>query len=204
MRVTDERYRRDRSRLELALRLVKHEARTQTIRQWTGLSDDRVRKLIRSYIKPGAAIRRHRGKSPQQVGFFLRSAQLESDTHVLAAMLVMFGVLPTRQPSAAPRRSAPIQQGRLLCDAFDAYTRIVNNPRIDFERTAFLADALSMGDEIRLQWCEHCSGVNVVEALRLRGVECRACGEMLPPQRPGRSVRSTTRAPATLATRTGL
>lgn len=108
MRVTDDRYRRDRSRLELALRLVKHEARTQTIRQWTGLSDDRVRKLIRSYIRPGAAIRRHRGKSPQQVGFFLRTAQLDHDTHVLAAMLVLFGVLPTRQRGqhhVAPRRS---------------------------------------------------------------------------------------------------
>ncbi|MBU6211733.1 MAG: hypothetical protein KJS73_05985 [Gammaproteobacteria bacterium] len=204
MRVTDDRYRRDRSRLELALRLVKHEARTQTIRQWTGLSDDRVRKLIRSYIRPGAAIRRHRGKSPQQVGFFLRSAQLDHDTHVLAAMLVLFGVLPTRQRGSAPRRAAPIQQGRLLCDAFDAYTRVVENARIDFERAAFLADALSMGDEIRLQWCEHCGGVNVIEALRLREVECRACSEMLPPQRPGRAVRATTRPPATLGHRTGL
>ncbi|MGA1262268.1 MAG: hypothetical protein ACO31F_09675, partial [Ilumatobacteraceae bacterium] len=60
-------------------------------------------------------------------------------------MLVLFGVLPTRQRSSAPRRSAPIQQGRLLCDAFDAYTRIVEGARIDFERAAFLADALSLG-----------------------------------------------------------
>lgn len=119
-------------------------------------------------------------------------------------MLVLFGVLPTRQRGSAPRRAAPIQQGRLLCDAFDAYTRVVENARIDFERAAFLADALSMGDEIRLQWCEHCGGVNVIEALRLREVECRACSEMLPPQRPGRAVRATTRPPATLGHRTGL
>ena len=73
MRVTDERYNRDRLRLELALRLIGHEARTHTIRHWTGLSDDRIRKLFRAYIRPGAGVRRRRGKSPQQASFFVRS-----------------------------------------------------------------------------------------------------------------------------------
>ncbi|MGO8854603.1 MAG: hypothetical protein ACLQO1_02655 [Steroidobacteraceae bacterium] len=45
MRVSDDRYTRDRQRLDLALRLIHHEARTFTIRQWTGLSDDRIRKV---------------------------------------------------------------------------------------------------------------------------------------------------------------
>ncbi len=51
MRVSDDRYTRDRQRLDLALRLIRHEARTFTIRQWTGLSDDRIRKLYRSYCQ---------------------------------------------------------------------------------------------------------------------------------------------------------
>ncbi len=50
MRVSDDRYTRDRQRLDLALRLIRHEARTFTIRQFTGLSDDRIRKLYRSYV----------------------------------------------------------------------------------------------------------------------------------------------------------
>ncbi len=45
MRISEDRYDRDRQRLELALRFLTHEARTQTIRHWTGLSDDRIRKL---------------------------------------------------------------------------------------------------------------------------------------------------------------
>jgi hypothetical protein len=57
MRVSDDRYTRDRQRLDLALRLIRHEARTFTIRQWTGLSDDRIRKLYRSYCQHGAARR---------------------------------------------------------------------------------------------------------------------------------------------------
>jgi hypothetical protein len=50
MRVSDDRYTRDRQRLDLALRLIRHEARTFTIRQWTGLSDDRIRNSFRGYV----------------------------------------------------------------------------------------------------------------------------------------------------------
>jgi hypothetical protein len=50
MRVSDDRYTRDRQRLDLALRLIHHEARTFTIRQWTGLSDDRIRNIQRCYL----------------------------------------------------------------------------------------------------------------------------------------------------------
>ena len=53
MRVSDDRYARDRQKLDLAVRLIRHEARTHTIRQWTGLSDDRIRKLYRSYVSSG-------------------------------------------------------------------------------------------------------------------------------------------------------
>ena len=37
---------------------IRHEARTHTIRAWTGLSDDRIRKLYRSYLCESAAARR--------------------------------------------------------------------------------------------------------------------------------------------------
>src|SRR5258707_301542 len=68
MRVSDDRYSRDRLRLDLAVRFIEHEARTRTIRLWTGLTDDRIRKLYRSYLSEGVPRRRarHRGKSPQQ------------------------------------------------------------------------------------------------------------------------------------------
>ena len=50
MRISDDRYSRDRLRLDLALRFIHHEARTHTIRAWTGLTDDRIRKLYRTYL----------------------------------------------------------------------------------------------------------------------------------------------------------
>ena len=45
MRISDDRYSRERLCLNLALRFLRHEARTQTIRTWTGLTDDRIRKV---------------------------------------------------------------------------------------------------------------------------------------------------------------
>ena len=72
MRLTDNRYASERSQFELALRMIGHEARTRTIRECTGLSDDRIRKLFATYFRDTGAtrIRRRRGKSPQQVGLF--------------------------------------------------------------------------------------------------------------------------------------
>jgi hypothetical protein len=39
MRISDDRYSRDRSRFDIAVQFIRHEARTHTIRDWTGLSD---------------------------------------------------------------------------------------------------------------------------------------------------------------------
>ena len=95
MRVSDDRYTRDRQRLDLALRLIRHEARTFTIRQWTGLSDDRIRKLYRSYVlnHEPKSVPRHRGKSPRQAAFFFRIAELNFQAAQLASLFVVYGLL---------------------------------------------------------------------------------------------------------------
>ena len=96
MRVSDDRYTRDRQRLDLALRLIRHEARTFTIRQWTGLSDDRIRKLYRSYVLDARCARaccRHRGKSPRQAAFFFRNSELNFQAAQLASLFVVYGLL---------------------------------------------------------------------------------------------------------------
>jgi hypothetical protein len=44
MRILDDRYSRERLCLDPAPGLARHDARTQTIRKWTGLTDGRIRK----------------------------------------------------------------------------------------------------------------------------------------------------------------
>src|ERR1700752_644190 len=98
MRIYDDRYHRERLRFHVALRFIRLEARTHTIRYWTGLTDDRIRKLYRSYLadSPERLVRRHRGKSPQRAALFLRSARLREQSALLASLFRLVGLLPRR------------------------------------------------------------------------------------------------------------
>ena len=112
MRICDDRYSRDRLRFDLALRFIQHEARTRTIRQWTGLTDDRIRKLYRNYLsQPGAAgVIRHRGKSPQLAAFFTRNPRMREETAILASVCYLLGVMPGSRLADAQRSLPGVQR----------------------------------------------------------------------------------------------
>jgi hypothetical protein len=176
MRISDDRYSRERLCLDLALRFLRHEARTQTIRTWTGMTDDRIRNLYRSYLSRGARfVPRHRGKSPRQVAYFTRSLRLQWETAQLASLLSLLAVVPV-QPSFAAASSLPtVMRGEKLCYAFETYQTTIPSAQISFEHTVFLAVALARGDELRLGCCRECSGLLVIERLPLRERRCQYC-----------------------------
>lgn len=176
MRIFDDRYHRERLRMELALRFLRHEARTQTIRAWTGLTDDRIRKLYRSYL--GHARRempRHRGKSPHQIAYFTRSLRLQEETAALATALWLLGVVPCGAASEAPGSLPALARGALLCTAFEAYRLARPSALISFEHAVFLANALSRGELLRVAWCGECGGLMVSEPFPLRVKRCHHC-----------------------------
>ncbi len=178
MRISDHRYSRDRFRLDLALRFIRHEARTQTIRAWTGLSDDRIRKLYRSYAsEPGFAVSRPRGKSPQQSAYFTRSPELKQESSLLASVCSLLGVLPRTDTPITRQSLASIGRGELLCQAFEVYREVVANPHISFEHLVFLVSALAAGEELLLANCELCGALTVVDRLTFRARHCLHCGE---------------------------
>jgi len=214
MRISDDRYSRDRLRFDLALRFIRLEARTQTIRTWTGLTDDRIRKLYRSYVRSasGSSVRRHRGKSPRQAAFFTRSPRLLQESATFASICTLLGVVPARmtaKPAAnrlgtaaathasatpaggtgaagADRAAQTFVRGERLCDAFEAYRAVVAEPQITFEHAVFLVGALSRGDELRLGPCALCGALVVADRLALREVRCASCAEQTcpPPAAP--------------------
>lgn len=175
MRVSDDRYSRDRLRLDLALRFIQHEARTQTIRNWTGLSDDRIRKLYRSYAQHPGHVARPRGKSPQQAAFFLRSPRLQQETALLASVCCLLGALPHKSTLRAGSALPGVVRGELLCQAFEAYRTLVPAARISFEHMIFLVGALGQGEELRLASCCECGALLVTERIALREVRCASC-----------------------------
>jgi hypothetical protein len=198
MRIHDDRYNRDVRRFEVAMRFIQHEARTQTIRVWTGLSDDRIRKLYRSYMKephsrqsPSAAPVRHRGKSPQQPAFFTRSARARHESALLASLCRLVGALPApavvatavtlRNPSEPARSLAGLNRGELLCQAYESYRSLIGTPLISFEHAVFLLNALWRGDELVIGACRDCGAVLVTDRWAMRAPCCSVCA---PPARP--------------------
>jgi hypothetical protein len=176
MRISEDRYSRERLCLQLALRFLEHEARTQTIRIWTGLSDDRIRKLYRSYMaRARRYVPRHRGKSPHQIAFFARSLRVQQETVWLASLLSLVGVIPAEPNADGSHPSPSVARGELLCQAFEIYRAMVPASLISFEHAVFLATTLARGEQLRLGDCADCGGLVVTERFPIREKRCHHC-----------------------------
>lgn len=173
MRITDCRYDRDRLRLAVAYRLIGLEARTHTIRQCTGLSGDRIRKLYRAYAldAPGPRARRRRGKSPRQMSFFRRSVEHELQAAALAVLLSCCGVLKLAQRLPGPR----IEDVSRFCDVYEAFLCVCPRPLISFEHAWYLGQALSHRDEYVLDRCPCCLAAWIRDTLDLLPDTCANC-----------------------------
>lgn len=185
MRISDDRYSRDRLRLDLALRFIHHEARTHTIRAWTGLTDDRIRKLYRTYLleADGSGVARHRGKSPRQAAYFTRSQRMRREAAVFASVSSIYGLItPEALRLTASQLPAPnVTRGALLCEAFETYRALMGEPQISFEHAVYLLGALLAGDELRIAHCRECAAVVVTDRLMLRTPVCNDCASPRPP-----------------------
>jgi len=178
MRISDNRYSRDRFRLDLAFRFIRHEARTQTIRAWTGLSDDRIRKLYRSYLnEPGFAVGRPRGKSPQQSAFFTRSPKLKEESSFLASVCSLLGMLPQAGTNVNQKALANVPRGELLCQAFEVYQQLMPSHGISFEHAVFLVASLVRGDELALSNCRGCGALIVLDRAAIGASSCLHCSD---------------------------
>jgi hypothetical protein len=176
MRISEDRYSRERLCLQLALRFLEHEARTQTIRTWTGLSDDRIRKLYRSYMtRASRYVPRHRGKSPHQVAYFARSIRVQQETVWLASLLSLLGVIPPEPCTDGAHALPNVARGELLCQAFETYREMIPSSQISFEHAVFLATTLSRGEQLRLGGCTDCGSLVVTERFPIRDKRCHHC-----------------------------
>ncbi len=181
MRVSDDRYTRDRQRFDLAERLIRHEARTLTIRQWTGLSDDRIRKLYRSYVmdRGMGQVVRHRGKSPRRAAFFFRNPELNFQASQLASLFLVYDLLGGSDLRVEPHyRLGSLESGTLLCQAYESYLELHTPAGISFEHAWFLLLALSRCDEVGVALCDSCGGVGLCDLLSKRRPVCSNCQSM--------------------------
>ena len=190
MRLTDDRYANERSQFELALRMISHEARTRTIRECTGLSDDRIRKLYSTYFRnPGRSnVRRRRGKSPRQIARFVKNADHQLQATTLVALFCVGLLLRIdEQNRVHPCWPRPdVEFGHRLCRAFETYLLVHERPLLSFEWAWNLLHSISVNDELVLANCGSCRARYVQDAYALDLRICPACEiETQRQRRPG-------------------
>jgi len=179
MRLTDNRYASERNQFELALRMIGHEARTRTIRACTGLSDDRIRKLYATYFRNAGlgAIKRRRGKSPQQVGRFVKSPRHQLEATTLVALFCAGLVLrvDARNLIHACWPRPDVEYGHRVCRAFETYLLLHEAPQLSFEWAWNLLHTISRNDELILAACRECHAWYVQDAYALDRKTCPSC-----------------------------
>ncbi len=179
MRLTDDRYAAERSQFELALRMIRHEARTRTIRECTGLSDDRIRKLYTTYFRNAGRtdIRRRRGKSPRQISRFVKNPenQLQATTLVVlfCSGLLLRIDLDNNVAPCWPRPD--VEFGHRVCRAFETYLLLHDDASLSFEWAWNLLHSISYNDELYLAVCAACKARYVQDAYALDHRTCPAC-----------------------------
>jgi hypothetical protein len=189
MRLTDDRYAAERSQFELALRMIRHEARTRTIRECTGLSDDRIRKLYTTYFRNAGAneVRRHRGKSPRQVTRFVKNPENQLQATTLVA-LYCSGLLLRVDGSnnVSPCWPRPdVEFGHRVCRAYETYLLLHEDAELSFELAWSLLQSISHNDELYLAICRTCQSRYVQDAYALDDKTCPSCEIAGHRRRPG-------------------
>jgi hypothetical protein len=165
MRISDDRYHRDVRKYNLALRLIHHEARTGTIRAWTGLSGRAIRNLFRSYVHGESedTATRHRGPPPQAAVHLLQSSSMRANSELLASLLCLFELVPGRRVSGATEDQRSVIRGERLCTAFEMFSELVPHSSITLEHALLLLTSISRGDELELGKCASCAALTVVD-----------------------------------------
>jgi hypothetical protein len=177
MRVSDDRYCRDLRRFNLAVRMLRHEARTSTICAWTGFNAERIRNLARSHghDEAGAKLGRHRGPSPRRLSPILSNPILRAEVAAMAGLCQVLRVIPA-EPLPAARSTLPgVATGERLCYAYELFRAIIPNVRLTFEQLVLLVTTLAEGDPWSTAICNICHAVILSDRLSLARLICEEC-----------------------------
>lgn len=175
MRATDDRYRGEQAKFDLAIRMIRHEARTGTIRYLTGMNDDRIRKLYTTYFKHGPTpVRRQRGRSPTRVSPLVRTPLRALESGVFVNLLLMNGLLSLDQPPG-PSLKGNIELGHRLCECFETLGLLVPRSSLTFEWGWNLLASMRRGDELGIGRCDSCSICHLFDLLAVPRGACPAC-----------------------------
>lgn len=184
MRISEERYTRDRRALDVAVRLIDFEVRTGTIRTLTGLGDGQIRSLSRDSTRNGAGrqCRRHRGKAPTDVKHILGKSRSRSEAATLLGLCQLMGVAP--EDAREPERGANlISRTERLCDVYWTFSTLLPSATLSFEHFLILLAEVGKSLEMTSTHCRSCNALQIADRLSLRANRCPHCTEHAPYRR---------------------
>lgn len=175
MYVTDNQIGRYLRRIELGYRFLAHGARTQTARQWTGLSRDQLTALRRRYLF--SIDGRHRGPSPSSFEPFFASRRRRAHAALFLAICRIVGTTRTEHGPKTIRFTPNLENGERLCEAFEIFREWAPDAEFDFEQVHLLAFGAERADKIELGFCDRCSAVVLFDKLDLTRTICHHCSD---------------------------
>ena len=165
---------RDCRRHQLALRLMAHQARTQTIAVMTSMSRHQLAALRQRCSIPER--NRQRGPSPRSLERFTHSLQARREGATLAAFCRAYLVLPMRAAARdSRRRRMTLEFGERLCATYEAYSACFPQSRIAIEELLSLVIGLSDSREVGLGCCASCGGTVLIDNLASNRATCPQC-----------------------------
>ena len=175
--LSDDACNRDLRGLQLALRMIRHEARTQTISSWTLVSPKRVRSLSTRFRRQASNtdLSRHRGPPPTRLANLLKSPHLNLEFSAIAGLCQWAGVLPQEALSNAAKSLPGIERGEQLCYTLELFQVIVPYSRVTLDQLILLVTTLAERTEWQLGACHECSGALLIDLLGSKSTLCASC-----------------------------
>ena len=169
MRVSNKRYDRELRSIELARRMLRLEARTQTICAWTGLTSYRVRNLAQVLGRNGdrQGSLRQRGPSPRKFALLMASPGVREEAPAIAGLCRCYDVIPGERCPNARKRLPGIERGERLCDALELFREMVPDSCITLEQVVLLVFTLAEGEGWELGVCAKCQAMILIDRLAL-------------------------------------
>lgn len=175
----EDRIGRELRRHQLALRMISHRARRQTICNFTGLARERIKTLRLEWNVRSKD--RHRGPSPTSLSAFFRTERQRSEASVIAALCKVYGVVPNEKIAKAGRYFPNLDRGERLCEVYEAFHTYVPESDVHFEQVVLLAIALAEPHALEIGRCASCPGVIVIDLLSVKHRECSQCERLRAP-----------------------
>jgi len=167
-------YLEDRRKLDLAWRLLRHGARTQTISRWTGLSARRVRALLKRYRARLAElqIRRPRGDSPFNMELLMRSPLRRLEAALFATIHQELFVQAGLQTKAY---RSDLGTAELVCEAYEAFREKQRQSGLSIEQAFLVLSAVRRDTEFWLGRCPSCETPVLIDRLAVAPRRCGHC-----------------------------